>query len=171
MNTNFKKQPFDIEDVFRVYNIGIYRFIYSRTNGNKQLAEDIAQETFIRAWEKAHQFNVSKGSIKTWLFTIARNLLVDYFRKHKNHTETISEFEEVESDENIEKETEKEILRGKILDGLKKLGEKDSEYIVMRYINELEIKEISLVLNKPENTVKVAIHRAVIKLKKILNNG
>lgn len=149
----------------------IYRFIYIKTLGNVQLAEDITQETFIKAWQKSDKFDITKGSLKTWLYTIARNLLIDYLRKAKNHTESINEFEEIKSAISIEKDAEQALLREEMLKSLKSLNQSDEDLIIMRFINELEIKEMAQILNKPENTVKVAIHRAVNKLKKIINNG
>lgn len=69
----------ELEDIFRAHQREIFMYLY-RTLGNRQLAEDLAQETFLRACSSALRFR-GESSPRTWLFVIARRTLADHFRR------------------------------------------------------------------------------------------
>lgn len=75
------KSPQDLEDMFLALNRDIYAYIAARVR-ERAIAEDIAQEVFIKAWEKRRQFNPAKGSLKNWTYAIALNAVRDYFRRN-----------------------------------------------------------------------------------------
>ena len=56
------------------------RAFASQRLGDRELAEDALQETFLRAWRKAHLFDAARGSVRSWLYAILRNVVVDMFR-------------------------------------------------------------------------------------------
>ena len=82
------KGPVDLEMVFRAHQREIYVY-FLRTLGDTAVAEDLAQDTFLRAWSAAVRFR-GESSVRTWLFSIARRVLVDHFRKRRP-TETLDD--------------------------------------------------------------------------------
>jgi len=83
-----------LDFIVRRYLKPIYNFIY-RYAGNRQDAEDIAQDVFLRAWKSLKKFDRSK-KFKTWIFSIARNAAIDWLRKKKNLT--FSDFEDADGE-------------------------------------------------------------------------
>ncbi len=169
------------QEVFKVlidrYTTPLYNFIARITNKNE--APDIVQETFIKVWKNINRFDSSKASFKTWIFFIARNVATDFLRKksfllfsdiEKVDDETIKSFEENISDESLLPE---KILQ-KLEDSeflnriLEKLNINYKEILILHYQEELTFKEISKILNKNLNTVKSQHHRAILKLREIL---
>ncbi|MFQ5493540.1 MAG: RNA polymerase sigma factor [Candidatus Dojkabacteria bacterium] len=155
--------PDDLVRLFEKYNQLVYRYIYVRVNRRKELAEDLTQGVFLKVWEKRAQYDTKKASLKTWLMRIARNTLIDHYRAAKKEDLTLDI--EVGSDH----EFDQEIMFDFIVERIGLLSELDRDLIVMRYIDEMDIKEISLVLNKGYGATKISIYRALDKLRKILN--
>lgn len=138
-------------------------------------APDITQEVFIKVWKNLRKFNAEKSQFKTWLFTIARNTIIDYMRKNK--AVPISFISEDESFvENIpdeaplppivmEKLQDKEVL----LNAIENLPENYKSVLTLYYGEDMTFKEIGEVLGKPLNTVKSYHYRAIALLKELLN--
>ncbi|MEI7580146.1 MAG: RNA polymerase sigma factor [bacterium] len=148
----------------------MYRYIFARTGFQKEIAEDLAQETFVKFLEYRDQFNSEKGSIKTWLFTIAHNLVIDTYRA-KKFTVNIKEAfldNKIDPDQEI---NDKALLINVIKTNLCKLPEKDQELLTLRYINEMELVEIAGILKLEYANLKVAVNRALHKLSKLINNN
>ncbi|MFH0840767.1 MAG: RNA polymerase sigma factor [bacterium] len=155
---------------YDLYINDIYRFVFFKV-GNKEEAEDITSSVFVKCWTyvrdgKLNDSNEYK-SLKAFLYKIARNAVIDYYRQNKPEVE-LEEAEEVpnkkEQDQigatNIDFELVKE-----------KLTELKTEYrgvIVMHYINQLSISEISDILGKSKGNVRVILHRALSALREII---
>lgn len=156
----------------------IYNFSY-RLTGNTADAEDIAQEVFVKVWKNINRYN-KNYSVKTWLFSIARNTAIDYLRKKKNLV--FSDFETNEgentllntladptplSDEIIARAEDKKLLD----DALSLLSLASREVIILRYQNGLTFNEIGNIIEKPLDTVKSQHRRALIVLRKLLDTS
>jgi RNA polymerase sigma-70 factor, ECF subfamily len=163
-------------EVVEIYKDKVFQLSY-RMLGNRHEAEDIAQEAFIRAFINIHSFNIDL-KFSTWLFRIATNLCIDRIRKKKpdyyldaevagtdglnmySHLPSQADrpeiaFESLELEESIQRE-------------ILKLPEKYRVVIVLKYIEELSLIEISETLNIPIGTVKTRIHRGREALRKQL---
>ncbi|MDA3850205.1 MAG: sigma-70 family RNA polymerase sigma factor [Spirochaetaceae bacterium] len=155
-------QP-DFGKIYDDHATRIYRFIYYKTY-NREAAEDITSETFLRAIEKEQSFDESKGSISSWLFAIARNLTTDYFRKKQLHLDIQDIWDLKSSDDvavDVENQVQLEELR-KILGSLKTL---QREVIILRIWMDMPYKEIAQVLGKSEASLKMAFARTIKHLK------
>jgi RNA polymerase sigma-70 factor (ECF subfamily) len=151
---------------FDNYHESIYRFVYYRLNQNKQIAEDLTSDIFLKAWEKRKKFNPAKSSLKTWLYTIARNSVIDIYRKKKKEIN----IEDINSDLIFSEEVnENNNLMNFLKAKLKLLNESEQELIILHYIEELEIKEVAVIIGKNYSATKVAINRALNKLKILVN--
>jgi RNA polymerase sigma-70 factor (ECF subfamily) len=150
------------QELYDLYIIKIYNFIYYRTH-HKETAEDLASKTFIKAWENFHQYDETKGSFSTWLYAIARNNLIDHYRKDKSHS-AIEEFINLSSAENIEHDTGLKLQLEKIKEYLKDLPEEQRDVVIMRVWDDLSYKEIAAILQKSEASCKMSYYRTMEKL-------
>lgn len=148
-----------------------------RLLGNRHEAEDLAQEAFVRAFVNIQSFNL-KMKFSTWLYRIATNLCIDRLRKKKPDyhldaevagTEGLDLYSQIAAGIMMpEEELESLELQESIQAVISKLPEKYRSVIVLKYIEELSLKEISEILDLPVGTVKTRIHRGREALRKQL---
>ncbi|HET7628074.1 MAG TPA: RNA polymerase sigma factor SigW [Bacillales bacterium] len=164
-------------DLIDLYQNKVYSICY-RLIGNRQEAEDLTQETFLRAYLNLDSYQADK-KFSSWLFRIATNVTIDRLRKKKpdysldaeiSGTDGMTMYTQLASDgwlpEEEAVETElKERLHGEIM----QLPPKYRAAIVLKYIEDLSLKEIAEILNLPLATVKTRIHRGREALRKRLN--
>jgi RNA polymerase sigma-70 factor, ECF subfamily len=159
------------------YTNSLYNFAARLTNKNE--AEDIVQEVFIKVWKKINNFDPQKASFKTWIFTIAKNTATDFLRKkknilfsemeEKNDKETNSFEENIPSEDLLPDQALQKLQDSEFLNKtLEKLHPNYQEVLVLHYQEEMTFEEIGKVLNKPLNTVKSTHRRAIMELRKIL---
>ncbi|MDR3546735.1 MAG: sigma-70 family RNA polymerase sigma factor [Candidatus Pacebacteria bacterium] len=157
------------------YLPSVYAFCLRYTS-NPPDADDVAQETFVKAWRHLGRFDLEK-SFKTWLFAIAKNTATDIMRKRR--TVAFSQFD-TEDDSNvlIDTLTDTEPLPEEIFDeatraedvrkALSELKPRDQTILELRYREELSFEEISQLLSIPANTVRSLHRRALMALRKSL---
>ena len=154
----------------------VYRYLFRLTQ-DVSTAEDLTQETFLKAWKNFWRFD-QKRPFKTWLFTIARNTAFDYFKKKKPLT-----FSELEKEEGIEfSETiQDERLRAPELmeqaeraadmeNALAHVPLRSRSVLLLREAEDLTFQEISEVTKESINTVKSRYYRALELLRKSWDN-
>jgi len=150
------------------YQPKIYRFIYLKV-GHREEAEDLCHQTFISAWENINNYRFQGYLFSTWLYSIARNKVIDYYRAKKTtvnlEIETIKILEiGVSNEQLIDTRLEME----KTKDAILKLNSLEQDVIIMRFIEDLSPKEIAKSLDKSEVAIRQIQHRAIKNLKKIL---
>ncbi|MFS0784259.1 RNA polymerase sigma factor SigW [Bacillus sp. 1P06AnD] len=165
-------------EVVEIYKDKVFQLCY-RMLGNRHEAEDMAQEAFVRAFVNIHSFNI-KRKFSTWLYRIATNLCIDRIRKKKPDyyldaeiagAEGLNMYSQVASDTKMpEDEVESLELQDRIQKEILKLPEKYRTVIVLKYIEELSLKEIGEILDLPIGTIKTRIHRGREALRKQLSN-
>lgn len=156
----------DFEKAFIEYGEFIYRFTLIRVNYDKELAEDLAQETFLKAWEYRVNFEEEKSSLKNWLFQIAKNLIIDKYRK-KDFSNDFSEDYLMKA--GFEEDFIKNADYKLVLLKMNELNGDHRELIFLKYIEGMTDTEISLMLKKSRIWVKVTTFRAMQKLRKLVN--
>lgn len=144
----------------------IYEFICFRTS-HKETAEDLTSKTFMKALEGIKSFNADKGSFSSWLYTIARNSVIDHYRVSKNVSDLSQAFDlassdDLESDQDIKNKLEE------VKAYLEKLKPEQREIIMMRVWEGLSYKEIAEIIGKSEDNCKVIFSRAINLLRKDL---
>jgi len=160
----------NMESLVNQYLKSVYNFIL-RIVSDKNEAEDITQEVFIKVWKNLKKFDPEKN-FKAWLFTIARNTTIDFLRKRKNilFTEKEEGFEETIPD--IEPLPDEIFLRkelGKELEmALSKIRPDFREIIILHYIENMTFEEIGGIVGKPFNTVKSHHFRALHQIRGLL---
>jgi len=152
----------------------IYVFIY-RYIGKQEEAEDIVQDVFVRVWRNLKKFDREK-SFKTWIFSIAKNACIDFFRKKK--PVLLSDFEDEEKGTIINKIVDPAPLPDELFEraniakiltsAMEKLSPNYRMVLFLRYNDHFTFREIAEVLEKPINTVTSQHRRVLIQLKKLL---
>lgn len=153
--------------IYKLYYRKIYR--WCRINlASAPAAEDIAQETFLKAWHALPSFSYGAGSsIQAFLFKIARNNLIDLSRKKKELA--LDEAFEIESENDIEEELDRKNNIETVQKALSKLNEENRHMVILRFFEEMSNKEIAEVVGSNEGTVRVRLHRILKKLKEIIS--
>ncbi|WP_316572764.1 RNA polymerase sigma factor SigW [Neobacillus sp. YIM B06451] len=165
-------------EIVELYKDKLYQLGY-RMLGNRHEAEEIAQEAFIRAYVNINSYN-QEYKFSTWLYRIATNLCIDRIRKKKPDyyldaevagTEGLTLYSRIPSDSPLpDKEVEMMELQEAIQGEIVRLPEKYRSVIVLKYIEELSLNEISEILDLPLGTVKTRIHRGREALRKQLRH-
>lgn len=151
---------------FDAYSDAIFRFCLVKTN-NKEIAEDLTQETFIRYWQSLRRGS-EMSNTRSFLYTIARNLVIDWYRKHKSESlEQIMEGGFQVKDTTNTPETVASYTE--ILTAIDVLDAHDGEVLMLRFVEGMEPKDIALILNESANTISVRINRALKRLQKQLH--
>lgn len=157
----------DLEAFSDIYTLTfekVYKFIFFRVN-HKETAEDLSEEVFIKAFSKITSLK-NPDIILGWLYQISRNSVIDYYRQ-KKITVALEDIENtLEYDSNIIDRSNLHFDQIQILKLLKILSSQEQLIIKMRFLEELNIKEISEILNLTQVNVRVIQHRALNKLLK-----
>ncbi len=169
MTKNLTKQNF-LSEVFDKYYAELYNFILSRTGYHKEIAEDLIQDVMLKIWDNLENYNSNKASVRTWIYRITRNHIIDWYRKNRSSNKPINLNNTEITDLTFSENQDKDLLLKEMLRKIRKLSDNDQELLYMRYTLELSNIEISEILGKSEVSVKVAIFRAIEKLRKILND-
>lgn len=153
----------------------IYRFIYFKV-GSDEEAKDITSAVFLKTWNHIQTNTLlSAKTLRALFYKIARNAIIDHYREH-GKSQVISIEDEntkidipVETDEEARLDIERDIemIRGK----LPLLKEEYREIIIMKFINELELEEISDITGKSKGNIRVLTHRALKALKDLVDEG
>lgn len=142
----------------------IYTFIYYKTS-HRETAEDLSSQTFFKALKNLEKFDFKDGtSFSAWLFTIARNVVIDHYRSFKIF-KNIEDVWDLTSNEDLfqniaDKENSKQILKY-----LKELSAKQRDIVILRVFQDLSYKEIAEILGKSESACKMDFSRALKTLK------
>ena len=160
----------DPEAFGRLYDIlidRVYRHIYYRV-GNEQDAEDLTQQVFLKAWQAIDRYKKTASPFIAWLMTISHNLVVDFYRTRKDRAYLEAEILADGPASNPEQAAEASLEQQRLQRAILKLSSDEQQVIIMRFIEGFEFSEIASVLNKKEGNVRVILHRALVKLRTIL---
>lgn len=151
---------------YDAYADAIFRHCYFRVF-DRERAKELMQETFTRTWDYMVKGNEVK-SIRTFLYKIANNLIIDHVRKKKEFSlETLQETG-FEPSHTTKDELHIHIDAERVIEVIGKLDEMYREPILMRYVDGLKPKEIAELLNETVNVVSVRINRGVKQLRELL---
>ena len=144
----------------------LYGFVFSRT-GSREIAEDLSQEIFIKLLERIDSYDPKKGRFTVWFWRMARNTLVDHYRKKK-----ATPFSHFEDDEVAAMavgeipDTDNVLEYRKLRSVLVNFSADERELFELRFAAEMSYKDIANVLGKPEGTLRVAALRLKEKIHK-----
>ena len=149
--------------LFERYQPAIFRYLYYRL-GDQQAADDLCSEVFLRMLRSLPAYQDRQtASFQSWLFRIARNLVVDYFRQNKPNQELQENIPD--SEPQPEAAFEKNLTHAALQLGLAQLSSEQSDVIILRFILEMPIAQVALVLGKSEDAVKGLQRRSLLALR------
>lgn len=156
------------EEIMSEYERSIFGYVL-RLTANREDAEDITQETFLKVYNHLNSYDASRP-FKTWIYTIATRTVYDLFRKRKVHQELyIIDDEDIGFETIDETDAYKKIETAEELENaLAKIKPTYRSILLLHYMQEFTYEEISEALNQPLGTVKTNLRRAKIALKQIL---
>lgn len=173
---NTKDQKIFIK-AYDLYIDQLYRFIYFKV-GNSEEAKDLTSAVFLRTWTYSLENNVNEKTLKALLYKTARNLIIDHYRSANqrnnisldNLDNNINEKKFIDEKQDLVKQSEIAFDLTIVETRLPELKDEYREAIVLRFINELSIKEMAEILDKPEGNVRVLIHRALKAMKDLIDD-
>ncbi|MDP3953776.1 MAG: sigma-70 family RNA polymerase sigma factor [bacterium] len=149
----------------------IYRFVLFKVS-SKEHAEDITQYTFLKAWENIRTYRPQGHAFGSWLYRIARNAVIDHYRKRGPHLDIQEVSPEVLGiDNSLIAKLDIKIQWETILVAISKLQEVEQDVLIMRFVEDMPHGEVAKAVDKSESAVKVIQHRALKKLKEDLNKN
>lgn len=154
--------------LYDYYQPRIYRFIFFKV-GQKEEAEDLTHEVFLSAWQNIRSYKNRGFPFSSWLYQIARNRIIDYYRTRKSDIG----LEEIDPEKfsvppSVYSTTEEKLELEKLINSIRKLKPEYQDVIIMRFIEDMPIKEVAAFFKKSEGAVKILQHRAIAELKKLI---
>lgn len=172
-----RRDPELLDHLIELYQHRLYRYLVYLT-GNPALADDLFQETWVRVLERGHQYN-GKSKFESWLFAIARNLVIDVSRRKK--MPSLEDLGEKEGDQPFDPPDEychsalQLLLRREnaqaVQLSLLKIPAYYREVLLLRFHEEMGLEEIAAVMSTPISTVKSRLYRGLTALKSVLPEG
>jgi len=155
--------------LYDYYMPRIYRFILIKVSYREE-AEDLTHQTFLKAWERIEQFTFQGYPFSSWLYRIARNTVIDHHRKVRPQQVDIDYVpqELLASESSPEDEMESRMEWEKLLSAIGGLKDIEQDVLIMRFVDEMTHKEIAGIVKKSEGAVKVVQHRALKKLREVI---
>ena len=150
------------------YQPQIYRFIYLKVN-HREEAEDLTHQVFLNAWQNIEKYNFRGFPFSSWLYRIARNKTIDYYRTKKENIDlTIITEEIISIDKNTDEIIDTVLNAEKVKKTIKQLKPSEQEVIILRFIEELSLNETAKIMGKTVTAVKLIQHRAIKNLHRLL---
>jgi RNA polymerase sigma-70 factor (ECF subfamily) len=172
-----RRDPDLLDQLIEQYQFRLFRYLVYIT-GDPTRAEDFFQETWIRVLERGHQYD-GKSRFEGWLFTIARNLVIDWQRQRK--TRSLDALTDPEQTHPLQIKDERstsalEALLSSEQDAqmqgaLGQIAAVYREVLLLRFQEELQIEEIAALLDAPASTVKSRLYRGLAALRNTLQPG
>jgi RNA polymerase sigma-70 factor, ECF subfamily len=159
----------EFSEIYDSHADKIYRFIYYKTL-QRELAEDLTSNTFLNALEHIDQYDARRGSITVWLYKIARNLVIDHYRKKRN-TVDIDDVWDLASGEDVEKGVLATMQIAELKTALGKLPAEQRDIVILRIWEDLPYKEIAEIVDKTESACKMMFSRVIARLRNELAVG
>ncbi|MCH8900711.1 MAG: sigma-70 family RNA polymerase sigma factor [Chloroflexi bacterium] len=149
--------------------VRVYRHIYYMV-GNPAEAEDLTAQAFLQAWQAIPRYRPRAAPFVSWLLRIAHNLGVSYLRSRKQNAELPETLIDHSRLQNPEPALEQRLNSERIRDAILNLREEHRKVIILRFVEDLEYREVAEILGKSVAAVRVIQHRALNALRKQMKN-
>jgi RNA polymerase sigma-70 factor, ECF subfamily len=149
-----------MQAIYDLHSAALLRTLLNWTYGDWQAAEDLMQETMVRAWRHLDTLNTDPDTLRPWLFTVARRIAIDRFRAklvRPPETEPEALEEAVEPAEPLERLLD----RSTVVGALRELSEVHRSALIEVYLRDQTVPEAAAVLGVPEGTVKSRLHHGL----------
>jgi RNA polymerase sigma-70 factor (ECF subfamily) len=155
--------------IYQRYRLDIYRYLYYRV-GQLQVAEDLTSEVFERMIRAIGRSQFETASFDAWLFQIARNLAIDYYRKMNVRDHLPLDESMVAKEENIAQAVEQNLVSDHLVRALTEVNEAQRDVIILRFAVSMPIAQVAETLHKSVDAVKGLQRRGLMTIRNILSD-
>ena len=148
--------------LYTEYYDKLLHYFYSKVN-QRSLAEDLCADALVKVYEKIDTFDSDKASLATWVFTVARNTLTDYYRTRRVHEELP---EQLPSDSGIDDVLMQEEELDTLADALEALESRQRDIILLHYYSGLTLKEVAVRMGMSYSNVKLLHNKALAEMQR-----
>ena len=153
--------------LYDMYVDRVYRHLYYRV-GNVADAEDLTQQVFLKAWQAIDRYKRTASPFLAWLMTISHNLVIDFYRTRKDKTYLEAEVTADDLASSPERVAEARFDQQQLRRVILQLRSDQQQVILLRFVEGFRYAEIASLLGKSEGAIRVILHRALAKLRQIL---
>ncbi len=152
------------------YQPMIYRFIAVKV-GRREDAEDLTHQVFIAAWQKIGTYRDLGHPFSSWLYRIARNQVIDHYRARKNDVSLDEDgFENIVAPISGKLDLSRKLELEKVFTAMRRMKSDYQDVIMLRFVEDLSVKETAKSMQRSEGAVKVLQHRAMQELQELLKD-
>lgn len=153
-------------EIYLAYQEKVAAYVRNRI-ADPYAAEDVVSEVFLKIYQKLESYDESLASLSTWIYSITRNTVIDYYKKRKTQLAFFEEFTEIEEmpDEMPAYEERLENLAN----ALEKMGERERDLIILHYYKGYTLKRIAKMMGMSYINAKVVHAKALSALQRLLN--
>jgi RNA polymerase sigma-70 factor (ECF subfamily) len=152
--------------LYNIYLGQIYRYVFYQVR-DRMTAEDLTEEIFIKAWEALGRYKQRSGTFSAWLYRIAHNHVIDYFRTTRQH---LALNEEMPAAGSLEQEAEAKLMQQELAEVISLLPPQQKQVIILKFIEGLDDSEIAQIMQKRQGTIRVIQTRALAALRQRLSS-
>ena len=147
--------------------VRVYRHIYYLVNDVRE-AEDLTGQTYLKAWEAIDRYKERGAPFVAWLLRIAHNLTISYLRSRRSHKVLEDTVVDQKLHRNPEEALERSAEEDNVRAAIMRLREEQRQVIILRFVEEMDYREVAAVIGKSVPAVRVIQHRALGNLRKII---
>jgi len=148
----------------------IFRYIFFRVS-DTELAEELTEEVFVRAWEALPRYRRGKDPFSSWLYRIAHNLVVDHYRRRKPTVLSDEDLEQTANPDGLPEEQVAKLEEMKTLAwAIQLLDELEQRVVILRFVEGLSHAQVGSLVGKSEAACRVIQHRALASLRRVLKD-
>ena len=152
--------------LYDAYVARVYRYVYFRVTDDAA-TEDLTSQVFLKAWENLDRYETGSSPFVAWLYTIARNLVIDYYRTKKESV-PLEDVHTLTSNETPVEEVETRFNLQAMRDALQFLTDEQQQVLILKFIAGLPNENIAKIMNKREGAVRALQMRALQTLAKYM---
>jgi RNA polymerase sigma-70 factor (ECF subfamily) len=154
-------------ELYDKHVVRVYRHIYYLVNDSRE-AEDLTAQTFLKAWEAIDRYKERGAPFVAWLLRIGHNLTVSHLRSRRDHSELDEAFIDQKQNRNPEEALERSTEESNVREALLGLRDEQRQVIMLRFVEELDYREVAAMIGKSVPAVRVIQHRALGNLRKLM---
>jgi RNA polymerase sigma-70 factor (ECF subfamily) len=162
-----KRDPASFAELYSAYLDRIYKYIYYKV-GNAQDAEDLCEQVFMKAWEAVERFTWHGHPFSSWLYKLAHNLVVDYYRTRRDTTPLNSIVSTPSEPADPHNPFHRTLDAAELASAITRLTSEQRQVICLKFIEGYENAEIAAMMGKKESAIRALQYRALHGLLDIL---
>jgi len=156
------------EKLYNAFVDQIYRYTYYRVG--REDALDLTETVFLKVWENIKSYKTGRKYFSAWIYRIAHNIVVDHYRLNKETVELSYDVPDTDRESNPLRLAEQSLSNDVLMKAVSKLKKKYQQVIILKYINELDNREIAQIMRRSEGSLRILKFRALRALRQIMED-